>query len=92
MYLHIGQDTVVRMCDIVGIFDIDTTSISPITREYLRKAQESGTVVNVTEDLPKSFVVCRDSGSVKVYISQISSTTLFKRSLAKGFADAEPAG
>lgn len=93
MYLHIGQDTVVRLRDIVGIFDIDTTSISPITREYLKNAQKTGAVVNVTEELPKSFVVCREKGrdrdhrDVKVYISQISSTTLLKRSMANGFSD-----
>ena len=28
MYLHIGQDTVVREQDIVGIFDMDNTTIS----------------------------------------------------------------
>ncbi len=94
MYLHIGQDTVVRLQDIVGIFDIDTTSISAITREYLKHAQQAGLVVNVTEELPKSFVVCHEKSKgeegprVKVYISQISSTTLLKRSAAPGFTDA----
>lgn len=84
MYLHIGQDTVVRLRDIVGIFDIDTASISPITREYLRNAQESGRVVNVTGELPKSFVVCLEPEGTRVYISQISSTTLLKRSGSVG--------
>lgn len=94
MYLHIGQDTVVRLRDIVGIFDIDTTSISPITREYLKHAQQTGMIVNVTDELPKSFVVCQEkkrlegTERVKVYISQISSTTLLKRSMNKGSFDA----
>lgn len=84
MYLHIGQDTVVRLCDIVGIFDIDTASISPVTREYLKAAQENGRVVNVTGELPKSFVVCAEPEGVRVYISQISSTTLLRRSGTAG--------
>ncbi|MFT8889028.1 MAG: extracellular matrix/biofilm biosynthesis regulator RemA family protein [Ethanoligenens sp.] len=93
MYLHIGQDTVVRLQDIVGIFDIDTTSVSAITRDYLKNAQQSGMIINVTDELPKSFVVCHEKKRiesderVKVYISQISSTTLLKRSMVNGFSD-----
>ena len=60
MYLHLGQDTVVTLDEIIGIFD----------------------VVNVSMELPKSFIVCashvRPSGRM-IYISQISSTTLLKR-------------
>ncbi len=88
MYLHIGQDAVVRFSDIVGIFDIDTSSISPLTREFLANAQKEGRVVDVTPELPKSFILCRDgSGRQKqdaVYISQISSTTLLKRTAGGG--------
>ena len=84
MYLHVGQDTVVRSDDILGIFDIESTSISPITKEFLSVSQHTGCVVNVTQDLPKSFIVCIDEGekeqsNAKVYISQISTNTLFKR-------------
>lgn len=94
MYLHIGQDTVVRLQDIVGIFDIDTTSISTTTRDYLKHAQQTGMIINVTDELPKSFIVCHEKNrvdhttQVKVYISQISSTTLLKRSMTNGFSDA----
>jgi len=83
VYLHIGQNTVVRLDDIVGLFDLDSSSVSKITREFLRRAEKNSQVVNVTGELPKSFIVCRrrgDSGPGKVYISQISSTTLLKRS------------
>ena len=84
MYLHIGQDTVVRSDDILGIFDIDSTSVSPITKEFLASAQQSGCVVNVTDDLPKSYIVCipgkeKSTERSKVYISQISTSTLCKR-------------
>lgn len=84
MYLHLGQDTVVRTNDILGVFDIESSSISSITKEYLATAQQTGAVVNVTDDLPKSFIVCmpggsKDTADLKVYISQISTSTLFKR-------------
>ena len=86
MYLHLGQYTVVRTDDIVGIFDIDNSSVSKHTKEYLAQAQKRGRVVNVSEeDIPKSFVVCHEKdGSIRVYVSQISSVTLKKRA---GFVD-----
>lgn len=80
MYLHLGQDTVIKMDEIVGIFDLETSTISKISRDYLAAAQKQGRVVNVSMEMPKSFVVCRDeAGQVTVYISQISTSTLRKR-------------
>ena len=85
MYLHLGQYTVVHTGDIVGIFDLDNSSVSRTTTEYLAQAQKRGWVVNVSEEIPKSFVVCRDrDGEIRVYVSQISSSTLRKRT---GFVD-----
>lgn len=81
MYIHLGQDTVVKKEDIIGIFDLDNTTISKRTRDYLAKAEKQGRVINVSFELPKSFIVCRnkEKGQI-VYISQLSSTTLLKRS------------
>lgn len=84
MYLHLGQDTVVRLDQVIGIFDLDTATISKVTRDYLARAEKAGEVENITYELPKSFIVCRDDKSPtkqRVYISQISSTTLLKRSV-----------
>ena len=81
MYLHLGQDTVVTFEEILGIFDLEATTVSKATRDYLANATKSGRVVNVSMDLPKSFIVCRDkSGDTTVYISPISPSTLLKRS------------
>ena len=79
MYLHLGQETVVRTDDIVGIFDLENTSISKITKEFLTKAERAGRVVNVSYELPKSFVICNRIKETAVYITQISSSTLRKR-------------
>lgn len=82
MYLHLGRDIVVKKDEIVGIFDLDTSTISKITRNYLARSQKAGQIENVTDQLPKSFVVCtcrKSKKGQKVYISQISSTTLLKR-------------
>jgi len=79
MYLYLGQDTVVNSKDVIGIFDLDNTSVSKRTRDYLKYAQQSGKVVAVSREIPKSFVVCDES----VYLSQLSPATLKKRSGAQ---------
>ena len=85
MYLHLGMDKVITFDDIIGIFDLDTTTVSKNTRNYLAKAEKAGIVENVCYDLPKSFIVCRNkNGEDKVYIAQISSTTLQKKT---GYVD-----
>lgn len=80
MYLHIGKEKIIKTDQIIGIFDLDTATISKATRNYLAAAEKSGEVVNVTTELPKTFIVCNDDGKRTVYISQISSSTLNKRS------------
>ena len=59
MYLHLGQDTVVKNDSVIGIFDMDTSTVSKPTREFLNIAEKQGRVVNVSYELPKSFVVCK---------------------------------
>ena len=59
MYLHLGKGKIVSTEDIVGIFDLDITSQSHLTRKYLTMAEKAGEVVYASEDIPKSFVVCR---------------------------------
>ena len=85
MYLYLGQNTVINTKDIVGVFDIENTSTSRKTRDFLREAQKAGQIEEVSHELPKSFVVCKASSETKVYLSQIAPATLKKRTrLADG--------
>ncbi len=83
MYLHLGQDVVIQGKTVVGIFDIENTSISRITKDFLGSEEKLHHVVNVSMELPKSFIICREEKDGKeetvVYISQISCATLRKR-------------
>ena len=79
MYLHLGSDVVIPKKNIIGIFDLDTATISKHTKNYLSAAEKEGRVVNVSYELPKSFVVCIENDKTFVYISQLSSQTLNKR-------------
>lgn len=84
MYLHLGQDTIVMTDRIVGVFDLDNSTVSKHTREFLAKAQREGRVIDVTSELPKSFIVCESGGIETVYLSQMSPATLLRRSRDQG--------
>ena len=85
MYLHLGKNTVVTQKSVICICDLDNTTSSFITRDYLTRAEKSGRVINVSDELPKSFVVCQEDGGQRVYLSQMASSTLLKRAEGVGF-------
>ncbi len=78
MYIHIGQNISVRADEIIGIFDMDNTTVTGATRKYLSGAERSGRVVYAGYELPASFTVCAEN-ETKVYISPLSSRTIQKR-------------
>ena len=75
MYLYLGGETVINTKNIIGIFDMDTSTVNKATRDYLKKAQADRRVIYVNYDLPKCFVVTDKS----VYVSPINTGTLNKR-------------
>ena len=79
MYLHLGGDVAVSQKSIIGIFNLETASLSKITREFLKNAQKRGEVENIGYEIPASFVVTSDSRGNRVYTTQISSQTLQNR-------------
>ena len=46
MYIHLGRDYVLNDRDIIGIFNLETTTITPRGREFLNYAQKNGAVVD----------------------------------------------
>lgn len=79
MYLHIGGDVILRTDSIVAVCDMDNTTGSYITREFLAKAEKAGEISAATNDLPKSFIVCAEDGGQRVCLSQLAPATLAKR-------------
>ena len=78
MYLSIGNDMAVRDKSIIGIFDLDNTSTSKRTREFLEEAEKEGEVVPC-DDLPKSFVLTSQYGMTRLYLTGLNTATLEKR-------------
>lgn len=81
MFLFLGGNVTVDDRSVIGIFNIEECTVSGITNEHLRVRQRQGKIVNVSEDLPKSLVVCED----KSYISNVSNLTINKRARKGGF-------
>ena len=78
MYLHLGQSVVVPHKEILGIFDLDNTSTSRRTREFLDRAEREGQVVPCDE-LPKSFVLTSEYGFPRVHLTALGSRALERR-------------
>ena len=84
MYLHIGLNYMIKKRDIIGIFDIETTTGSMVTRSFLTKAQKGNRIISVTSELPRSFIVCLDKGGKEtVFLTSLSTLTLQKRNSSR---------
>ncbi|MBO5571226.1 MAG: DUF370 domain-containing protein [Ruminococcus sp.] len=79
MYLHIGNNYSVDVRDIVGIFDIENTTVEKCTKLLLERAEKEKKCIYTTYEMPKSFIVTMNEGRERVYISQLSAATLRKR-------------
>ncbi len=75
MYLHIGNGKAVRKKNVIGIFDMDKTTLSGVTKKFLSDSEKNGNVCSVSNDIPKSFILTDD----KIYISQISAQAITSR-------------
>ncbi len=81
MYLHLGQNVMVRNQDVVGIFDLDNTTWSFRTRRFLELAEQEGRVVAVGDDL----LTDGGKGRPTVYITALSSAALSARGSRNSF-------
>ncbi|ERI90534.1 hypothetical protein HMPREF1982_03900 [Clostridiales bacterium oral taxon 876 str. F0540] len=79
MFLHLGENVVVPLKDVIGIFDMETSTYSSDTLQFLRMAEEDGFVERITNEKPKSFIIAEVDKKSKVFLSPISSATLGKR-------------
>lgn len=83
MFVPIGQDAFIRSGEIIGIFDLDNTTVSKITRDALSKSEKADRATTVGFELPKSFVLCgKNKETGRLYISPVSAPTLAKRTVS----------
>lgn len=80
MYLHIGENTMVRLKDVIGIFSLEE-NYGMENMSFLRVGKEEGFIRRINDEEPKSFVVTESDHRSVIYLSPISAKTLKKRSL-----------
>ena len=79
MYVGIGGDMAVRDRSIIGIFDLDNTTTSRHTRRFLSEAEQHGVVIDVSGELPRSFVLTQELGMERVYLTQFNTAAIDRR-------------
>ncbi len=79
MYLHIGNGESIKKESVIGIFDLDTATVSKITKKFINEKEKDGKVEYTDYDLPRSFIVCDDGNCEKIKLSRISSVGLRQR-------------
>ena len=79
MFLHVGNNKNIRIRDIIGIFDTDNATLSPITRQDLARAEKNGMLDSARQEIPKSFVLYRTKEGCKICFSQLSASSLWGR-------------
>ncbi len=79
MFLHIGDNYMIPIKDIIGIFDLEATTTTKETREFLNVSEEEGFITTISKEMPKSFIVTEEDSRSRIYLSPISASTLRKR-------------
>jgi len=79
MYIHLGRDYVLNDRDIIGIFNLKTTTTSPRGREFLNYAQKNGAVVSLSDELPQCYVLADGAVVDTVYLSELSPAAMRRR-------------
>jgi extracellular matrix regulatory protein B len=84
MFIHLGGDIVISIKDVISIMDLESSNLSNTTKEFLNIAEDEGFIRKISEDEPKSFILTEKDNKTIIYLSPISSVTLYKRA---GFID-----
>lgn len=79
MYLHIGNRQSVKKKDIIGIFDLDTATVTKTGKDFINKLEKEGAVEYSDDDLPRSFVLICEGKKCKAKLSRISTKGLVTR-------------
>ena len=75
MYLHLEKNESVHKAELVGVFDIETATTSAVTREMLSDAQKKHRVVNLSGDLPKTFIISETRLAETVYLTSLPTAS-----------------
>jgi regulator of extracellular matrix RemA (YlzA/DUF370 family) len=87
MYLHVGNGKSVKKKDVIGIFDLDSATVSKVTKDFVNRKEKEGKLEYDYADLPRSFVLV-DGKPDKIVLSRISPQGL-KIRISEGYVSSE---
>ena len=79
MFLHIGNKKSVLKKNVIGIFDLDSATVSKTGKDFINRKEKEGLLEYDEFDLPRSFVLVEEKNKIKVKLSRISSAGLKMR-------------
>ncbi|MGC7871666.1 extracellular matrix regulator RemB [Desulfosporosinus sp. SYSU MS00001] len=78
MYLHLGGDMLIKKDKVVAIIDLEIASEGKGNNRFLSNIKDNNKIIYISEPgKEKSLIITTEN----YFLSPISSTTLFKRSL-----------
>ena len=80
MYVHIGKDIIIKEENILAIFDIKSLEKNFSLENICKNLKISDNIIDISDNNPKTLIITNEKNKTKGYISNISSTTLGKRS------------
>lgn len=79
IFINLSSDKVIRSRDVIGIFDLDTSTVKKVTRDFLKNHEKTNKIESLSNELPRSFIVHHSKNkNIKIFLSPITSTTLIK--------------
>ncbi len=79
MYIHLGNGKIIREREIVGVFDLDLSTLSKTTRAFLSQAEKEGRLEITSDEIPRSVIITEE----KIYMSVLSPKVICGRMTKK---------
>lgn len=79
MFVKLENGLSVRKKEIIGIFNMDTSTVSPVTRDYIKQANSERKIIYASKRVPESFILADNGFFENVYMTSFSVDTVLNR-------------
>ncbi|WEG12779.1 DUF370 domain-containing protein [Pullulanibacillus sp. KACC 23026] len=76
MYIHLGEDLLIKTSDIIAIFDFGLIEENSLNQLFIESSIEKHQLIDIGGKQTKSIIITTDC----IYFSPFTSSTLKKRS------------
>ena len=79
MYINISKDIIIKLDDIIGIFDMEENNKKDALNSIIERLIENKAFKDISDGNPKSIVLYKKEGKERGILSNISSYSLKKK-------------